>query len=831
MSTARSGKANQPVASSEAETTPTVVEPTATSNAPTAKPPETPKPEEPPPFLDKTNFVPPKPISHSPKISPSSIPNPNPSVTTTKQVESGYSNYGGYLYSVPGYSAFQPVAYSGIAKPNVTAVSQNETSNPEFIAYSTSTKETVPTGSEEKTPKIKTTDAQVQSEASKVQTDFEEKFTPEIVPAAMTIETKTTVSELKMNIESLAQSSSAMVTVPTQTSNKEIKKKPLERFSLKTSIPISKIDMKCVGNPPDSNFPNNLHKKPFNPAFHTPSTKEVGPKIEIQSNIVIKSALNETDESEKAIVSTPSNNINTLLNAAEAINKTESQFKKPDPKDDQSNEVKEPPFTTPAVKVQARPIFNPINIETTKASMTTKQYESPFNQSDTKNQIVFIQKNNPTNPKMLLTIQQQNPHVLLQRSEFNPKNLQAPSRPSSQTKKCKEELVNDNGTSSKVVSLKRMHQDNCDENDFENLITENQIYGNKIVVKEKSQGTLQEQDLKSKVKNDKLNPAESKNVVLQPNFVYLSNVQFPANLMMIKNNSKVNTDIHKNRPMTNENKLNELVCTNIGNDPLLKNNRSLDVSTNKEIHVLKTNNNVLQALASKNNKTDLVFQTANQKVIMNPQIVYQVPMIVDSDSKLNQSFVKGEYPKVMGQNKRELQKPFEQAKTNDKLFITCPYQMDSKLQPKIVITNIRPKISKIEEVSTLDVYEQRKKLRRLKHLSNRDTKHLSNNESQKTEPKKIQDFSKNIITPEKMKAEIYKEFANTKVFVRDANCNDSDSDYGEEDLQIYNSLIEEYGKSENNKDSKENEHRKIEFLANFKLAGQNEFNGDIIFIK
>ncbi|XP_045762981.1 uncharacterized protein LOC123865791 [Maniola jurtina] len=819
-SACRSSKSSLPVTSTEEETAPATLEPSVTANTPIAKPPEPPKPEEPPPFIDKTNFVPPKPISHSPKISPSSIPNPNPSVTTTKQVESGYSSYSGYLYSVPGYSAFQPVAYPGKVKTNATAISQKETSNSELVTFPTSTKETAPIVSEEKIIEPETTEKQSQSEVPKAQTDFEEKFTPEIIPATPTSETnKNSIPESKMNATSLAQSSSAMVTTPTQISNKEIKKKPPERFSLKTSIPISKIDMKCVSNPPEAIFQNHLPKKPFNPAFHTPNIKENGSKIEIQSNIVIKSAIKEPDVKEIAIIATPSNSINTLINAAEAINKNESQFRKPDPKSEQSNEVQESSFKTPAVKIQTRPIFNPINIETTKASLTTKPADSSYN--ETKNQIVFIQKNNPSNPKMLLTIQQQNPHVLLQRTEFNSKNLQAPSRPSSQITKCKEELVNENGTSSKVVSLKRMHQDNYDENDFENLITENQIYGNKIVVKEKSQGTLQEQDLKKKVKiSDKLNSTESKNVVLQPNFVYLSNVQFPTNLMMIKNNSKVNTDSVKQKTMSNENKLKEISTANLSNDSIVK---GKDASTNKEIHVLKTNNNVLQTLTNNNNLNDLVFQTSNQKVIMNPQIVYQVPMIVDSDSKLNQSFVNGEYAKMMGQNKRELQKPFDQTKSNDKLFITCPYQMDSKLQPKIVITNIRPKVSKIEELSSLDVYEQRKKLRRLKYLSNRDTKNVSNNESQKTEPKKVFDFTKNVITPEKMKAEICKEFANTKIVIRE-DCTDSDSDYGEEDLKIYNSLIDEYGDCDENNELKQNEKIKIEFLANFKLASQNEFN-------
>lgn len=767
----------------------------------------------------------PKLISHSPKISPSSIPNPSPSVTTTKQVEPGYPNYGGYMYSVPGYSAFQPVSYPGIVQPTPTVVPQtnnSDNSKTEFVPFPVTTKKDIPQIPQEieKIDSV-TTENQTQANVPNAQKELEENFAPEVIPSVPTSEAnKIQINESKLCVTSLAQGSVSHVTIPPQITNKDIKKKPPERFSLKTSIPISKIDMKCVSNPPDSMFQSNLPKKPFNPAFHTPNIKENGPKIEIQSNIVIKSATKESDVKEIANVPPISNSISTLINAAEAISKTDTQFKTPDPKPELPNETKEPTFTPPTTVAQpTRPLFNPINLDSSKPNFPTKPPDPPFNES--KNQIVFIQNKNQSNTKMLLAIQQQNPQVLLQRTSFDSKNLQAPSRPSSQSKKCKEELVNENGTSSKVVSLKRMHQDNCDENDFENLITENQIYGNKIVVKEKSQGTSQEQDLKNKSRSDKPNQTETKNVVLQPNFVYLSNVQFPANLMMIKNNTKV-TESTKIRMTSNENKQND-IATTASNNELIKTSKPQNIPVSKEIHVLKSSNNVLQTLPNKNNKPDIVFQAPNQKVIMNPQIVYQVPMIMDSDNKLNQTFVK-EYPKIVGQNKRDIQKSFDQTKSNDKLYIACPYQMDSKLQPKIVITNIRPKITKIEEVSTLDIYEQRKKLRRLKYLSNRDSKSSQSNETQKSEIKKTQDNLKNIITPEKMKEEIYKEFANSKISVHE-DSNESDSDYGEDELEKYQTIIDEYGQIVEHKEAKENELRKAEFLAHFKLATQDECKG------
>ncbi|CAH2097962.1 unnamed protein product [Euphydryas editha] len=824
MFTARTGKTSQLVTPIEEDRSKTTVEPNPVSSAPVAiKPTETSKSEE-QQFPEKQcppTYIPPKIISHSPKISPSSIPNPNPSVTTTKQVEPGYPSYGGYMYSVPGYSAFQPVSYSGIVQPSSTTIPpaiNPESNNADFIPFPvTSVKDTPLVSKENEIKENKVEDSITRNSLPKIETDFEDQFMPEIIPAvSLSDDNKTKSTESKMSVTSLTQGSGAIVTIPSQVVNKDIKKKLPERFSLKTSIPISKIDMKCVNNPPDSLFQNNLAKKPFNPAFHTPNVKENAPKIEIQSNIIIKSASNESDSKDISAVTPPNNSISTLINAAEVINKTDNQYKTSEIKPEITNESKEPIFhSSPS---NACPLFNPINLESNKPNFQTKSADSAFN--DAKNQIVFIQNKNPSNTKMLVAIQQQNPQVLLQRTNYDPKNLQTPSRPSNQPKKCKEELVNDNSTSSKVVSLKRMHQDNCDENDFENLITENQIYGNKIVVKEKSQGTLQEQDLKQKTKMEKSNQAETKNVTLQPNFVYLSNVQFPANLMMIKNNSKVNNESNKMRVTVNENKQNDIIP--VPSNDTNATNKTQNIPVGKEIHVLKSNNNVLQTLPGKNGKSDLLFQTLNQKVIMNPQIVYQVPMIVDTDTKLNQTFVKGEYPKIAGQTKRDIQKTFEQTKTNDKLYIACPYQMDSKLQPKIVITNIRPKLTKVDEISSLDIYEQRKRLRRLKYLSNRDPKTNQNNDNQKTEAKKGLDNLKNIITPEKMKAEIYKEFSNTKIKIED-DSTESESDYGEDELEKYNSIIEEYGDFTMKNDTKENIGKQAEFLSNFRLASKNEF--------
>lgn len=769
------------------------------------KPPEMYMPED-THIFDKPNYLP-KPIPHSAKISPSSIPIPNPSVTTSKMMEPGYPNYSTRLYSIPGYSAFQPVSYPRKEQPSQPpAPLPAETQAPDFTPYPIVPKENhiAPSFEEKSIDTEQPLRLTQQQEIQKVQTDFEEHFTTEIIPATSVPDaSKLQNTESKMSITSLAQGSGATITIPSQIQNNEVKKKS-ERFSLKTSIPISKLDMKCVSNQPDNTYQNSLPKKPFNPAF----SKEA-PRIEIQSNVVIKSATKEAEEEAKPGVA--SNSISTLINAAEAINKTETnqrQFRVPDPKPDPPPEVKEPPALP-------RPIFNPMNIETSKVHIN-KPPEPTYNEQ--KNQIVFIQNKNNSNPKMLVTIQQQSPQVLVQRSSFESKNPQAPSRLSNQSKKCKDDVVNES-TSSKVVALKKLHQENCDENDFENLITENQIYGNKIVVKEKSQGTLQEQDLKNKKVTEKIIPPETKNVVLQPNFLYLSNVQFPGNLMMIKNNSKVpqNTDNNKTKVAPSESKVQNEILNVTSTEACVENKTSKPITTSasKEIHVIKPSSNA-QPTANKT-KPDIVIQS-NQKVIVNPQIVYQVPIVsnIVEAEKTKPPTACSDFSKFVTP-KKKYSKQFEQAQANEKpLFIACPYQMDANLQPKIVITNIRPKVNKVDEVSALDVYEKRKRMRRLKYLCKRD-------KDVKQEAKRVEKSNlPNVITPDKVRNEIYKEFANTKVGADDASSGSDTDDYGEEELKIYEDIIEEYGANGYS------EKKKVDFMATLRLATLKAYKGKIL---
>lgn len=798
------------------------------------KPPEPYKPEETAIFEKPAFIQPAKPIA---KISPSSIPNPNPSVMTPKQVDSGYPNFGSYLYNIPGYSAFQPINSVNhqppMPPPSIPPPSsiQNEGLNPDFIPFPPMPKENLPPPMvEEHHLQEQKTEIEPPKEIIKPQTDFEEQFTPEIITATSVSEPSTTQStESKLSITSLTQGSGATITIPAQIINKEFKKKP-ERFSLKTSIPISKIDMKCVSNPPDFTFQSSLAKKTYG--------KES--RVEIQSNIIIKSATIEPEVKEAKPSETSSSNISTLISATDAMNITDNTFRVPESKTDSPTEAKDS-STLPKL------LFNTINIETSKQG-TFKPPELSY--TDTKKKIVYIQSKKKT-PNSKVTFIQQNPQVLLQRTSFEPKNPQPPLR-QNQSKKCKEDVVNE-GTSSKVVALKRLHQENSDENDFENLITENQIYGNKIVVKEKSQGTSQEQDLKSKQVPEKVTTTETKNVVLQPcnNFVYLSNVQIPANFMMIKNNAKIGHTPEafkaKIAPIVSSRVAPEII-TVPGTVPITESNTEVITSIpntpmSEESHVL-SNNRVIPTLPNITQpdiviqanpiKPDLVIQTnpmitqpdiviqANPTVIVSPKILYQVPIssIMEPD-KLKPPLKKRDLvqfvPPLLQKiaPKTDAPKKIDPPITNDKLFFACPYQMDATLQPQIVITNILPNFNIIDEESSLDNYEKRQRLRRLKHLSKpKDVKQ----DAKKVDKTEI----RNIITPDKVKNEIYKEFANTKV-VMDGDSSDSDTDdYGEEDMRMYEDIIEEYGDKDDNKKGK------VDFMAGLRLATLEAYKGMLI---
>lgn len=288
--------------------------------------------------------------------------------------------------------------------------------------------------------------------------------------------------------------------------------------------------------------------------------------------------------------------------------------------------------------------------------------------------------------------------------------------------------------------------------------------------------------------------------------------------MMIKNSSKMcqTTDSTKLKVSPNENRTTEANIVNNNNtemNTVVKNLKPHSVVNNKEVNVLKSSNNVLQTLSNNNNKTDVVFQT-NQKVIVTPQVVYQVPIVVTEADNKNQAV---EEPKPPILQTKEQPKQVEAKREKHNVLITC--QVDAKV-PKIVIANLRSKpitnTKVLEEVSMLDMYEQKKRLRRLKYLSN-SNKEVPKVDSSPTAKKIVSKPAINVITSEQMKAEIFKEFLKMKG-KREEESSDSDSDSEEDELDKYNDIIEKFG-------ANYNENAKADFLAQFSLATREVLRG------
>ncbi|XP_050667805.1 uncharacterized protein LOC126967402 [Leptidea sinapis] len=742
---------------------------------------------------ETAKFIQPKPIST--KISPSSIPNPSPSIATTKQGQVSYPNYSRYMpYSAPIYSAFQPVSYPSIVQPTTTAVQQPTpsptntfTTTPTSAFTSPNVFVSVTNEALEAKNSVLAMDQNknhANSGASSIgdikiaQKNIENLFPSKTTSPVLKQEMKNSTNEQQKNITP-ASHETHQTTAPL-IDNETNKKIPAERFSLKTSIPICKIDFKCV-NPSDNFLCTSKQKTIFNPLFNTSSHDNT-------NNISIQGSSDKKEIEDKIDNNVTNNTISTLLTAAEVINQSETKTTDVETKDNDDNFLQ-------CSKSQAKPIFNPLNIE---SSTIHKIQNDVLTERDQTGQILLIQNKKSCNNKMLLTIQQQPPHLMIQRTPVEPKNMQTPSRPSSiQTKKCKEELINSSGTSSKVVSLKRMHQDNCDENDFENLITENQIYGNKIVVREKSQGILQEKDVKPKSNTEIYISTENKNVLVQPNFVYLSKV--PTNVMMIKKSNQTSSDNNKFKMSVHENKES---FENILNEGQINTSKSV---SNDEVNIQNTQN-----LENANKDDTVIFHTPTSKILMNPKIVYKMPFIIDADiNNIKDS------SNTKCTNMKEEKNNLSPKQAHDKVYFAC--QMDSKSQPKLLITNIRPNISKCDEMSTIDSYEKKKRLKRLKYLTKRETKDSMDNKKQKQkEPE--EDNSDHILTPEKMVIEMYYEF-----MTKNRQAVESESDYGDDDdITEYNKIIDNFGSH------KENRHGKKQFLSTFRLATSEEYQEKIM---
>nr|XP_021204151.1 uncharacterized protein LOC101741809 [Bombyx mori] len=256
--------------------------------------------------------------------------------------------------------------------------------------------------------------------------------------------------ESKLTITSVTQGSGAIITIPSKNDfNKKIKDQ-CSQTDTKDNVLLSKLPF------------------PFNHAFNKADSS---PRIEIKSNVVIRPASECENKTSIHPVTKSNNSISTLINAAEAISKIEHQFKSPEPKKD--SELKKKPYAS----------GNSDN----KLSISNKAQKNEYPKDS------IVSTDNNQNPKIL----RKNPQVVLQRTNLDQKTVSSKSRKLLQkNEKIEEDNVTASSLSSNEIASKRTHQESCDVNDFESLITENQIYEDKIVVKEKTQDTSQEDDLK-----------------------------------------------------------------------------------------------------------------------------------------------------------------------------------------------------------------------------------------------------------------------------------------------------------------------------------------------
>ncbi|XP_072948390.1 uncharacterized protein [Epargyreus clarus] len=373
------------------------------------------------------------------------------------------------------------------------------------------------------------------------------------------------------------------------TTQKDKRRKSLEKFDFKTFMPMRKSNHNPLDMP-------------------TSSTTVLPSKVAIQSNIVIKPASKEPNFTE---LPTPrSNSLSTLISAAEAIDINDRQFQKPEsnvdrPKEDNffSQNINSPPLL---FKPQSPPL--PPYVDTIK---TNCQSVASF--SDKKNQLLFVQNKNATTK--FVDVPHKHLHVTLRRTISNPKNMQTPPRLESEMEDNSDDpVVDPENTRTKVVALKRVIQHNYDESDFENLIAENQIYG-----------ISREQELRNS--NNRIDKTKN---VSQPNSTYLGNVKRKTKMMMINNNERDNGDLNReDEVISNEKTMLQINIRSVDDSVFTpSNSQQLNVSEENQVFNSDPDN--------------VIVQCANQNLIMNSDIYNQTAKTVTIvNEPMNNSMVAG----------------------------------------------------------------------------------------------------------------------------------------------------------------------------------------------
>lgn len=765
-------------------------------------------------------------------ISPSSIPNPNPS-TLGKQLV--YPAYGTYItYPIQGFAPFQTIQYPGVnplqtQQDNETfiinmdqgateAVFTNdpERNNTQIIIdneqlISTDASSNMPHESDRF--QDNSTQIGVSKNLLVAPKELDPKAAKSIIiikedkscSANIMLEKKLSYRKINpvnnmRNIGKLVPPVKPIVSQPTKVDNV---------FSLKTSIPISKIDMRSINSHNDVGTSKTMLLKP--PGNETIESKlnepQNSPILGLESN---KGQL----ESQQQIFLKMDNKQNFFLQN-NAVMHPQSIIKMPVAGDTTPAElnsdagasfrgqvvntlanqgIRENTFIVAAQNHQFNlgthvSNFNPIRsvnetsnvcARTNRPLMTTRPFSEKYS-IDASKSIINLQDPNsnelkqkyllvPTShitSQLVLAISSKpsktTTTVLSKGKLQDESNIPKPLQSSPLLKAPKEGVkvvATAPETNSKVVALKRLHQDNCDENDFENLITENQIYGNKIVIKEKSHIANKNCNIPSPQPkiiiqngNPLLEVTTKPNLVVQPNFLYMSNINLQPN----HNFMLLNKSIGNNQLITTDdtNYLAKSDTIQFGDKTDFTNQivpqskvmvsaqtfRTVNpvahtVSFVKESNTIEPikHGTVLQSLLNKSNvKVSEASQQQNMNQIVNNQIVYQVPFFLDNNNSVQQRRVNLVKPAFLNSELAMLlTKPPNQFLDWKKNNATMT--ADVNLEPESIVKNdsITERIdlmqtlnggqvdSEEEVVSSIDLAEKRKILREKRKMLTRD---------------------------------------------------------------------------------------------------------------
>lgn len=686
--------------------------------------------------------------------------------------------------------------------------------------------------------------------------NFEDRFFNKLAPPAkLVIDTK------PLNIES----TETMKDLLDKTTQSNLNKQN-EKFSLKTSIPISKLDFKTISSNGDIILPTPYNSNANTPKFsiHSKESKSIMnsenkttdhnlqfssetngtiyPTKKFESNTnpkpntfvigeflplkndfkpknyvtdcqIIKEAKPIWGIQEKLNDVIPNQNHQTFLNNSNTNNK--NQFE---------NNNSKGMFKQSTVKS----IIEHFKSDNSKHV----KYSNIENEADKK--IVFIPSINVNHPNVMLALSQPTP--ITSNSILIAKNIpQEGIRSNSPIKKPRERLLlMDNVKESKVVALKRLHQDNFDENDFENLITENQIYGNKIVIKEKSQ-TISSKNMKT--------TTEPKNV--QPNYLYMNNSQLqPKQVSSIILTSN-------NKPPTGDKFKDELKVQKV--EPIISTSATISENHNQSTyssHTFRTVNpltqslsyvktnvldtkptNVLQNLLNKPNikinDSQIIHGAPNPTIISqvsNSQIVYHVPITMERDkyallttNQTKPAIVNSELALLLSKQpitqtegfKLNPTKPAETKSQNEIETIRHSDSDDSIQGNKLVISE--------EVVSSLDIAEKKRKKKRENKRLKVKKSHVSEKKFQKPKHKEnTQEFRLNF-----RQYQLYVGIVGEKYF-EESTTEESESESEEDEVQLSDQIRSLTADLTLPVDTNE---EKVNFLNKFGLTTISDKNG------